>query len=67
MLISNARSSIKAMSQYGVLCATVVGMLIAWNTTISLGLAVALALACVVGCFETLAWCVIARAEKEEN
>lgn len=67
MSISNERSSIRAMSHYGVLCASVVGLLIAWNTTVSLGLAAALALACVVGCLETIALCVLAAAEKEVN
>lgn len=65
MPISNERSNIRTMSQYGVLCATVVGMLIAWNATISLGIAAALALTCIVGCLETVALCVLAAAGKE--
>lgn len=67
MLILNGRTNIKTMSKYGVLCGTVVGMLIAWNTTATIGLAAALALTCVVGCVETVALCVLAVAEKEEN
>jgi hypothetical protein len=66
MMHTDLRKAVKVMRDVGSMASAAVGCLVGWNSTPSFGIAAGLALMCVVGGFEVLAWCAIAMVEKDE-